>query len=794
MKPESIKKLGLLLVSLALLSSCSQSSGNSSAASSSDSSTSDTSISSDSSGSETSSGESSGQSSEEEKTPLAAPVIALEGYTLSWSAVENATSYEIYFGDTLSKTVTTTSAELDTSTPGTYAVTVIAKTTAEGYTDSEKSNEVSFVVPDSLAAPTLTLTDKTVSWEAVPGAYTYMVFLNGSYVAEQTETSYEISATDIGAYSITVRSCFGDQLSESSEPIAYKILPSVVATATSWDRDGLYGDDWIRTGDFDTGVGEGCDMKAGARMMMAHEITEDTDYLSITMRVFVRDGETYPRFYVYVDGNVVRASGSDYDFVTCESDAGVTYIYDLSDYVGETVIIEFYEAASTHTCLQKVELLGATGPEKSTSTSWDRDAFYDEWWMEGSFNTGVGEGVDFNGAGSTAEIILDITADLPYFTVGLRQFVGQDTVNATLGLYVNDTFLNTASGEQYAYSEIQDTAYLWSWDLSSYVGQTVTLKLASFTSSANHCVVTLARLNATDESNYPGIDLPLSTVTSWTGTEFAADTNVTFTDRSYATKNEGADLNGGYSAAFKVALTSELTYLNIGARMYAGQDTSSAYLKVTANGVTIKAVNSDYETFPVPVVDDVYIYTYDLSAYVGKNVAIEITNESSTNHLVLTSVALGSTDNHTAPDNTESYVTSFDFTSSGNGRSLWTISGSNTGVGEGADLQGSQAGSYGSMTYNFAVTSGYEYMKVKGRMFNGQDTSDATFQVTANGTVILPVGSETDATLPCTTDDSSTYYYDLSSYIDTTVTIAITCTSATHHCVIQTVDFVSSAS
>lgn len=499
----------------------------------------------------------------------------------------------------------------------------------------------------AIAAPSISLSDSTISWDAVTNAESYEIYADGTLLDTVTQTSYTLSITDIGVYSIyvkaiTTKTGFTD--SEASSSLSYIVYPSVISTATSWDRDGLYGDDWTRTGSFDTGVGEGCDMKAGARMIMAHAITSSTSYLEVPMRVFYRTGETYPEFYVYVNENLVRADGYSTDYVTTISVSFVTFAYNLSDYVGQTVLIEFYEAASTHTVLNNVALSAA--PE-------------------------------------------------------------------------------------------------------------------------------------------------LSETTSWTGVEFAADANVWFTDRDYASKSEGADLKGGYYAWFQVSVTSELRYLNVGVRMYAGQDTAQAYMKVVIDGTAISATNSDYTTFPIPLSDSIYIYTYDLNDCVGTNVFIKITNESATNHMVLTSIALGDSDNHTASDNT--FVSSFDFTTSGNGRSLWTITGSNTGVGEGADLQGGQRSSYGSMSYSTAVLSDYEFMKVKGRMFNGQDSNDGSFTVTVGGTTVYPVGSSSDATLSCTTDNSSIYYYDLSDYIDTTVNIVITCTSNTYHCVIQTIDFVATS-
>ena len=60
-------------------------------------------------------------------TPLNAPIVESNASnTISWNAVENATSYEVYIDDTLVDTVTTTSYTISTTEAKTVSVTVIA--------------------------------------------------------------------------------------------------------------------------------------------------------------------------------------------------------------------------------------------------------------------------------------------------------------------------------------------------------------------------------------------------------------------------------------------------------------------------------------------------------------------------------------------------------------------------------------------------------------------------------------------------------------------------------------------
>lgn len=78
---------------------------------------------------------------------LATPIATASGTTVSWVAVENATSYEIFVGGSSFGTVSTTSVDLSTLsgwaslTDGEYNVTIVAK--ADGYRDSEPSAAVS---------------------------------------------------------------------------------------------------------------------------------------------------------------------------------------------------------------------------------------------------------------------------------------------------------------------------------------------------------------------------------------------------------------------------------------------------------------------------------------------------------------------------------------------------------------------------------------------------------------------------------------------------------------------------
>lgn len=115
------------------------------------------------------------------------------------------------------------------------------------------------------------------------------------------------------------------------------------------------------------------------------------------------------------------------------------------------------------------------------------------------------------------------------------------------------------------------------------------------------------------------------------------------------------------------------------------------------------------------------------------------------------------------------------------GSDPWNLTGGNTDVGEGADIQ--HNGSYLEKTID--VTD-MDTLILYVRIFNGQqDGVTVEMEVKVGGQVIKPTGSATNAMIPETPefDTAQPFYYDLSG-VTGSVTIRIT-NLASHHCVIQ---------
>lgn len=85
---------------------------------------------------------------------LAAPVISLNDNVVSWAAIPNAVSYSVTVGDGAAVKVTTTEYEIQETAVGSYPVYVVAVAAVGGrYTDSERSDPVTYVVEEETPDP-----------------------------------------------------------------------------------------------------------------------------------------------------------------------------------------------------------------------------------------------------------------------------------------------------------------------------------------------------------------------------------------------------------------------------------------------------------------------------------------------------------------------------------------------------------------------------------------------------------------------------------------------------------------
>lgn len=128
--------------------------------------------------------------------------IAVNGNTLSWSAVENAEGYEIVVDDNQAVTSTTTYIDIAITELRTYKIKVraFAKQNEENvYSEWE---EYDHKVTVKLPTPLVNVVDKTASWAAIEGAGSYLVRVLGTnseelYNKEQTNCTFSFDETGV---------------------------------------------------------------------------------------------------------------------------------------------------------------------------------------------------------------------------------------------------------------------------------------------------------------------------------------------------------------------------------------------------------------------------------------------------------------------------------------------------------------------------------------------------------------------------------------------------------------------
>lgn len=159
---------------------------------------------------------------------LTAPTITLDGDAVKWEAVENATKYIVTINGQQHET-DETSYKLTMTEPGNYVITVSAVNDDE----TKTSNEVTHKVTGTLAAPVIALNGNKIAWEAVSGATSYEVYLNGTLKTTVTAASYSMPLDlDEGSYAVTVKAKGNEFYADSaaSNSVTFVVEPAAPLT------------------------------------------------------------------------------------------------------------------------------------------------------------------------------------------------------------------------------------------------------------------------------------------------------------------------------------------------------------------------------------------------------------------------------------------------------------------------------------------------------------------------------------------------------------------------------------
>jgi hypothetical protein len=112
---------------------------------------------------------------------------------------------------------------------GVYTISIKAVSSNNNYSISDSSNEVEFIVlGGALETPILMLEGDIITWNAVPNAENYMVYINSELKSTISTNVYKIVETIVGDYTITIKAVTSVNLfteSMISNSVTYKVMP-----------------------------------------------------------------------------------------------------------------------------------------------------------------------------------------------------------------------------------------------------------------------------------------------------------------------------------------------------------------------------------------------------------------------------------------------------------------------------------------------------------------------------------------------------------------------------------------
>jgi hypothetical protein len=131
-------------------------------------------------------------------TKIATPVISYADGAISWTAVENATGYNLYINGAKVSNGTSTSYVLPIDGSASYAIAVEAIGDSTYLSSMSTYSDVA-----SIGMPSLAVSGDGVSWKAVSDATGYILIVNGtSHYLDATVTSYSLTGQASGDYEL----------------------------------------------------------------------------------------------------------------------------------------------------------------------------------------------------------------------------------------------------------------------------------------------------------------------------------------------------------------------------------------------------------------------------------------------------------------------------------------------------------------------------------------------------------------------------------------------------------------
>lgn len=302
---------------------------------------------------------------------------------------------------------------------------------------------------------------------------------------------------------------------------------NIVSELVEWNEPSVIIKDWVAVGQVELHPEGACleVERQGLISMLRNRIAVpyDRTHFTLSVRKFVRETAQNkdPRIYVAVNGNIIRAEGEDQDYVSPDSDAYLSALYNLEDYGGQEVLIEVYSTEGEHAAIGQMMLCGALSDrlistlplykyhldalEAYEPLDYNKTQIFDEWQHCGSV-VQLLEGTSLsvnkeNPPGSLPESAVyakfEIDDSKRYLHITARTFFGQNLGEDGNG-YPPEMMVYVANsdgeveliGTKLIDSEAEQTLHL---DLSDYLGQEITIIIGS--GRGGHCAISYIELN-----------------------------------------------------------------------------------------------------------------------------------------------------------------------------------------------------------------------------------------------------------------------------------------------------------
>lgn len=452
------------------------------------------------------------------RNELAEPVISIEHGKISWNAVEGATNYEIYingYPTQIEPNIVIKNNQccwtLDENVTSTSEIYIISKSNRDDYeTNSDNSNKLTIKMTDTKTWNAKKLcsemecekvsysnqlavfkkngylssylnVDKNYSYlflEKMSTANNFEVKVNGKIIESSIYDScvyrYDLSEFKGQGVNLTILANAEDSISSLSLRKKNKASP-----LTKWETSEIK-NEWLSFGNSAVHTEGFCLENEGEKSGIINNllISGNKRYLTFSVRKFIRSEEQDldAKLKVYVNGSVIKAIDTAEDYVLVNSDTFTTFIYDLSEYLNQVVTVKIENIQGEHACFNKI-WLGTKG-KYSISTSWDASFIEEEWNFNGDVKIHT-EGVCLENNGAEASISNDVLVQKNHLKISFRKFVrsGAQDLDPKIIVKINNTLVKAVGIETDYVSATTDDYSPFLYDLSSYNGQVVNIKI-----------------------------------------------------------------------------------------------------------------------------------------------------------------------------------------------------------------------------------------------------------------------------------------------------------------------------